>query len=77
LGKSSKTLARYLAYNSNTSLDVLTVHNEIMNLKNPHLPSIDAADIANKIIHGLSSVLPSWSSFKDSIYGLIMLPFLS
>jgi hypothetical protein len=30
--KSSKTITVCLAYNSNTSLDVLTLHTEIMNL---------------------------------------------
>ena len=47
-----------------------------MNLKNAALLSFDAADIADKIIHGLRSVFPSWSSFKNGIYGLIMLALL-
>ena len=63
-------------HNSNTSLDVLTLHTEIRNLKDAVLLSFDAADIADKIIHGLRSVFPSWSSFKNGIYGLIMLALL-
>ena len=63
-------------HNSNTSLDVLALHTEIMNLKNAALLSFDDADIADKIIHGLRSVFPSWSSFKNGIYGLIMLALL-
>ena len=47
-----------------------------MNLKNAALLSFDAADIADKIIHGLRSVFPSWSSFKNGIYSLIMLALL-
>ena len=53
---------RYLQgiwHNSNTSLDVLTLHTKIINLKNAALLSFDAADIADKIIHGLRSVFPS------------------
>ena len=46
-------------HNSNTSLDVLTLHTEIRNLKDAVLLSFDAADIADKIIHGLRSVFPS------------------
>ena len=60
-------------HNSNTSLDVLALHTEIMNLKNAALLSFDTADIAGRIIHGLKSVFPSWSSFKNGIYGLIIL----
>ena len=58
--------------NSNTSLDVLALHTEIMNLKNAALLSFDTADIAGRIIHGLKSVFPSWSSFKNDICSLIM-----
>ena len=47
-----------------------------MNLKNAALLSFDAADITGKIIHGLRSVFPSWSSFKNGIYSLIMLALL-
>ena len=47
-----------------------------MNLKNAALLSFDAADIADKIIHGLRLVFPSWSSFKNGIYGLIMIVLL-
>ena len=63
-------------HNSNTSLDVLTLHSEIMNLKNAALLSFDAADIADKIINSLKSVFPSWSSFKNDICSLIMLALL-
>ena len=63
-------------HNSNTSLDVLTLHSEIMNLRNAALLSFDAADIADKIINSLKSVFPSWSSFKNGIYSLIMLALL-
>ncbi|EDL12236.1 mCG146134, partial [Mus musculus] len=63
-------------HNSNTSLDILAFHSEFMNLKNAALLSFDAADITGKIIHGLKSVFPSWSSFKNDIYGLIMLALL-
>ena len=59
--------------NSNTSLDVLNLHTGITNLKNVAPLSFDAAD---KIIHGLRSVFPCWSSFKNGIYGLIMLALL-
>ena len=41
-----------------------------MNLKNTAPLSFDTAD---KIISGLSLVFPSWSSFKDGTYSLIML----
>jgi hypothetical protein len=63
-------------HNSNTSLDVLALHTEIMNLKNAALLSFDTADIAGRITHGLKSVFPSWSSFKNDIYSLIMLALL-
>ena len=63
-------------YNSNTSLGVLTLHSESMNLKNAALLSFDTADTADKIIHGLRLVFSSWSSFKDGIYGLIILLLL-
>jgi hypothetical protein len=63
-------------HNSNTSLDVLTLHSEIMNLRNASLLSFDAADIADKIINSLKSVFPSWSSFKNDICSLIMLALL-
>ena len=52
------------------------MHSEGMNLKNAALLSFDAADIADKIIHGLRSVFPSWSSFKNGIYSWIMLALL-
>jgi hypothetical protein len=58
-------------HNSNTSLDILTLHSEIVNLKNDALMSF-AADIADNIIHGLRSVFPSWSSFKNSMPDLIL-----
>ena len=45
-------------HNSNTSLDVLTLHSETMDLKNDALLSF-VADTADKIIHGLRSVFPS------------------
>jgi hypothetical protein len=48
----------------NTSLDVLTFPNKIMNLKNAALLSFGAVDTADKIACGLRSVFPSWSSFK-------------
>ena len=57
-------------HNSNTSLDVLTLHSETTNLKNAALLSFDTADIADKIIHSLRSVFPSWSSFKNGIIWL-------
>ena len=47
-----------------------------MSLRNATLLSIDAAHTADKIIHGLRSVFPSWSSFKNGIYSLIMLALL-
>lgn len=62
-------------HNSNTSLDVLTLHTEIMNLKNDALLSF-AADIAGKVIHGLRSIFPFWSNFKNVIYSLVMLALL-
>lgn len=62
--------------NSHASMDVLTSHAEIMSLKNAALLSFGAVDTADKIIHDLRSVFPSWSSFKNNIYSLIMLAFL-
>ena len=53
-------------HDSNTSLDVLDLHTEIMNLKNAAPLRFDAADV-DRIIHGLQSVFPSWSSFKNGI----------
>lgn len=47
-----------------------------MNLKNAAPQSFDAADIADKIIHSLRSVFPSWSNFKYGIYSLVMLALL-
>ena len=38
--------------------------------------SFDAADIADKIICSLRSIFPSWSSFNNGIYTLIMLALL-
>jgi hypothetical protein len=48
-------------HNSNTSLDILSLYIEIINLKNaaPALLSFDAADTADEIIHGLRSLFPS------------------
>ena len=77
MGKGSKTLAGCLTYNPNTSLNILNLNSEIMNLKNAALLSFDAADTDDKSIHGLRSVFPSWSSFKNGIYGLIMLALLA
>jgi hypothetical protein len=54
-------------------MDILILNTEIMNLKNAALLSFDATDTADKIIHDLRSVFPSWSSFKHGIYGLIIL----
>jgi hypothetical protein len=62
-------------HNSNTSLDVLTLHTKIMNLKNTAPLNIDVADI-DKITHGLRSVFPSWSSFTNGMYSLIILALL-
>jgi uncharacterized protein involved in cysteine biosynthesis len=76
IGKGSKTLAGCLTYNFNTSMDIVTLNSEIMNLKNAVLLSFDAADTDDKSIHGLRSVFPSWSSFKNAIYSLIMLALL-
>ena len=76
MAEGSKTLVGCLAYKSNTSLDILTLNSEIMNLRNAALLSFDVTDIAGRIIHGLRSVFPSWSSFKNDIYSLIMLPLL-
>ena len=47
-----------------------------MNLKNAAPLRFDPQDIVDKIIHGLRSIFPSWSSFKNGIYGLIMLALL-
>jgi hypothetical protein len=44
-----------------------------MNLKNAAPLSFDTADIAGRMIYSLKSVFPSWSSFKNGIYGLIIL----
>jgi hypothetical protein len=63
-------------HNSNTSLDNLILHSETIKLKNAALLSFDTADTADKIIHGLRLVFSSWSSFKDGIYGLIILLLL-
>ena len=63
-------------HSSNTSLDVLTLNSEIMNLKDATLLSFNAPDIADKIICGLRSVFVSWPSFKNGIYSLIMLALL-
>ena len=52
---------------------LIGMHNESMNLNNAALLSFNAADIANKINHGLRSVFPSWSSFKNGLYILIIL----
>jgi hypothetical protein len=52
------------------------LNNKILNVKNTALLSFDAVDIADKIIHGLRTVFPSWSSFKDGIDSLIMLALL-
>ena len=52
------------------------MHTEIMNLKNAAPLGFNARDIADKIIHGLRSVFPSWSSFKNGLYSLIMLALL-
>ena len=75
MGENSKILAG-VWHNSNTSLDVLTLCNEIMNLRNAAPWSFDAEDTADKIIHGLWSVFLSWSSFKNGSYSLIMLALL-
>ena len=52
------------------------MNSEIMNLRNAALLRFDATDIAGRIIHGLRSVFPSWSSFKNDICSLIMLALL-
>jgi hypothetical protein len=46
----------------------------MMILKNAALLSFDAANIADKIIHGLRSMF--WSSFKAGIDSLVMLALL-
>ena len=71
-----KNTCNVFSINFNTSLDVLTLHTEIINLKNAAVLSFDAADNADKIIHGLRSVFPSWSSFKNGLYSLIILALL-
>ena len=74
-----KKIQRHLQgiwHNSNTSLDVLTLHTKNTNLKNAAPLSFDAVDIADKIINGLRPVFLSWSSFKNSLYSLIILAFL-
>ena len=53
-------------HNSSTSLDILTLHHEIMNLKNAALLSFDTAD-------EMRLVFPSWTGSKNGIYSLIML----
>lgn len=50
------------------------MHTEIINLKNA--TALSFADIVDKNICDLKSVFPSWSSFKNGIYILIMLAFL-
>jgi hypothetical protein len=72
IGKIERHL-KSIWHNSNTSLDVLILHIEIMNLKNGTLLSSDAAGIVDKIIHEYMSVFPSWSSFKNGTYSLIMI----
>ena len=57
-------------------LDILTLHSKIMNLRNAAPLSFDAVDITDKIIHGLRSVFPSWSSFQNGIYSMIVLALL-
>ena len=47
-----------------------------MNLKNAAPLCFDDADTADKIIHGLRSVFPSWSSFKNGLYSFTMLALL-
>ena len=54
-------------HDSNTSLDVLDLHTEIMNLKNAAPLRFDAADV-DRIIHGLKSVFPSWSNLEWHIW---------
>ena len=63
-------------HNSNTSLHVLTSHSDTMNFKIADLLSLDASVIADKIIYVMKSVFPSWLSFKNGIYSLIMLALL-
>ena len=63
-------------HNSNSSLDILILHSEIINLKNAALQSFGAVDTADKIIHGLRSVFPSLSSFENGLYSLTMLALL-
>lgn len=63
-------------HNSNTPLDVSTLLTEIINLKNAAPLSFDATDIAGKIIHDPRSVFPSWSSFENGIYSLIMISLI-
>ena len=52
------------------------MHTEIINLNIVAPLSFDAVDIADKIIHGLRSVFPSWSSFKNGLYSFTMLALL-
>lgn len=47
-----------------------------MKLKNIVLLSFNAVVIADKIINDLRSLFPSWSSFKNGLYSLIMLTLL-
>ena len=65
-----------IRHDSNPSLDILTSHTKIMNLKNAAPLCFDDADTADKIIHGLRSVFPSWSSFKNGLYSFTMLALL-
>lgn len=61
-------------HNSNTSLDIITLHNEIMNLKNTALLSFDAKHNADKINHGFKYLY--LSSFKNGLDSLIILALL-
>ena len=74
-----ETIQRHLQgiwHNSNTSLDILTLHTKITILTNVIPRCVDAADMSNKIIHGLRSVFPSWSSFNNGSCSLIIVALL-
>ena len=55
-------------YDTNTSLDLLALHKEVVSLRTAEPVSFDADSIANDILKNLQDIFPSWSSSLLLVY---------
>ena len=55
-------------HDTNTSLDLLALHKEVVSLRTAEPVSFDADSIANDILKNLQDIFPSWSSSLLLVY---------